>query len=170
MHRGLHLQLDKALFDLDLVATAADEIGFAVGRDDLADIGGLPGRVELRLLFPEIKHPAGGVLGRLQADIGDEANDRLTVHVAQIHQVLADQRRVRRMEGADAVDVVDEQIEFVSEPARPLLGKLGEGGLAFPLHQVGGIFDERDEALCVVIHVDGERLVRAGKSRGRPEN
>src|SRR5580704_12273611 len=108
--------LDKSLFDLDAIAAASDNVGLLIGHHDLADVGRLPARRELRLIFPEIEHPTARVAGGPSPDIRDLANDLLSVHVLEVHDVLADQIRSERMKNRCAVERIDKQIVVSVEP------------------------------------------------------
>src|SRR3954451_2304492 len=82
--------LHKHLLDFDAVASAANDVGLAVRRHDLANVSSLPARRDLRLIFPEIEYPTTCVVSGPSPDVRNLANDGLSIHILEVNEVLPD--------------------------------------------------------------------------------
>src|SRR5712671_5647827 len=109
--------LHESLLDFDAVASTTNDVGLAVRRYDLANVGGLPARRDLGLIFPEIEHPTTCIIGGPSPDVRDLANDGLSVHVLEVHDVLPDHFGSDRMENRAAFESVGKQIVVGIQPS-----------------------------------------------------
>src|SRR5712671_2802085 len=109
--------LHEGLLDFYAIASATDNVGLAVRRYDLANVGGLPARRDLRLIFPEIEHPTTCIIGGPSPDVRDLANDGLSVHVLEVHDVLPDHFGSDRMESRASIESIDKQIIVGIQPS-----------------------------------------------------
>ena len=168
VRRPVDALFDEDALHLDVIKPAADDVGLAVGRNQLADIGALPHRRELDLVLPQIEHPSGRVVSGLLADVDDALDDGLAVQVPQVEHVLPDQFRRDRVKHASPVDQVGEEICVAVEPLGPFHGELPESLFAVALHEPGSFFNQRHQCPGVAVGIEGE-LVAGAHHGGRAE-
>jgi len=126
----IHHLADEGLLGLQAVDAAAQSHRIPFGKDHPHDVGAFPQGRDLIPLGPEVMNPAPVAFG-VPGDVGDLPDDRLPVEVLHGAEVFPYQVGDHRMETADTVEVVSEEITPRSAPVTSRLAELLIGGAPF---------------------------------------
>jgi hypothetical protein len=119
--------------------------------------------------LPEVEDPATGIRLRPPSDLHHPGDHRPPLDALEMGQILAFQLRLDRVKDGGALVIVDKQIAFAVQPPRAFDRK-GFKGFGPPgFDQGGGVLDQPDELLVVLVQISVEPLRRTAEDRHADE-